>query len=69
MHTPERRSFFWFSLAGIPAGTIDSATLSLTLPFGGLIFGKGLGDPLAGPVPDDPFEEFGSARRRSLRAW
>lgn len=55
--TPERRSFFWFDLAGVP-GPITKATLGLTLPFGGLIFGKGPGDPLAGPVPSDVVEEF-----------
>jgi hypothetical protein len=56
--TAERRSFFWFDLSGLAPGTIDGATLHLTLPFGGLIFGKGPGDPTMGPVPDDPFEVF-----------
>jgi hypothetical protein len=45
--TPERRSFFWFSLAGIST-PIVSAKLDLTLPFGGLIFGAGPVDPTVG---------------------
>lgn len=55
--TPERRSFFWFKLETIPDGEIVSATLSLELPFGGLIFGLGPGTPPPAP-PSDPFEEF-----------
>lgn len=55
--TPERRDFFWFSLAGV-TDTIVSATLHLKLVFGGLIFGKGPGDPAGPPVPDDPFETY-----------
>jgi hypothetical protein len=55
--TPERRSFFHFSLPGL-SGDVVSATLTLKLVIpGGLKFGKGPGDP-AGPLPDDPFEEF-----------
>lgn len=55
--TPERRSFFVFDLAPVDR-TIASASLHLTLKFGGLIYGKGPGDPAAGPVLDDPVEEF-----------
>ena len=55
--TPERRAFYWFDLPEID-GAILSAELRLTLPFGGLIYGKGPGDPLAGPVPSDPVEMF-----------
>ncbi len=55
--TPQRRSFFWFKLDTIPDGGIVSATLSLELPFGGLIFGLGPGTPPP-PPPPDPFEEF-----------
>lgn len=48
--TPERRSFFWFSLAGVgPDEEIVAATLHLKLVFGGLIFGAGPEDP---PLPD-----------------
>jgi hypothetical protein len=56
--TPERRSFFVFDLPALPPGSVvAAATLELRLPFGGLIFGKGPGDP--GPsVPSDPFETF-----------
>ncbi len=57
MRTPERRSFFWFDLSGV-GGEIHSATLHLKLIFGGLVFGKGPGDPMAGPVPSDPMETF-----------
>ena len=57
--TAQRRSFFVFSLAAIPPDLmVVSATLKLRLPFGGLIFGKGPGDPLAGPVPSDISETF-----------
>lgn len=55
--TSERRSFFWFDLSELD-GPVTSASLHLTLPFGGLIFGKGPGDPSAGPLADDPFEVF-----------
>lgn len=56
--TPERRSFFWFSLPHL-SGEIVSASLHLELPFGGLIFGKGPGDPLSGAfIPSDPVEIF-----------
>jgi hypothetical protein len=55
--TPERRSFFQFDLSGI-SGTIASAKLELELVFGGLVFGKGPGDPAAGPIPSDPVEIF-----------
>jgi hypothetical protein len=56
--TPERRSFFHFDLSGV-SGDIISATLELKLVMpGGLKFGKGPGDPMLGPIPDDPMEEF-----------
>jgi hypothetical protein len=56
--TAERRSFFVFDLPALPAGSsVAAATLEIRLPFGGLIFGKGPGDP--GPsVPSDAFEVF-----------
>lgn len=57
--TAERRSFFHFDLSSLAgAGPLVSATLHLRLPFGGLIFGKGPGDPFAGPLPSDPSETF-----------
>jgi hypothetical protein len=57
--TAERRSFFVFDVPALPSDlAITGAKLELRLPFGGLVFGKGPGDPLAGPVPDDPFESF-----------
>lgn len=57
--TAERRSFFHFVLPGPTGGAVlRSATLHLRLPFGGLIFGKGPGDPAAGPLPGDPTESF-----------
>jgi len=57
--TGERRSFFHFDLSSLAgAGPIVSATMHLRLPFGGLIFGAGPGDPLAGPLPTDPTETF-----------
>jgi len=55
--TGERRSFFHFDLSTAGPG-IESAALKLRLPFGGLIFGKGPGDPALGPVPSDPTEAF-----------
>ncbi len=56
--TPERRSFFWFSVPHL-SEEIVSAALHLELPFGGLIFGKGPGDPLSGAfIPSDPVEIF-----------
>src|SRR5262245_41016685 len=56
--TPERRSFFHFDLSGV-SGDIVSATLELKLVMpGGLKFGKGPGDPMMGPIPDDSMEEF-----------
>lgn len=55
--TPERRSFFYFELPPLD-GPIVSATLTLKLPFGGLIYGKGPGDPAMGPIPSDPTETF-----------
>lgn len=57
--TAERRSFFHFDLAPLAGlGAVTSATLKLRLPFGGLIFGKGPGDPAAGPLPSDAVEVF-----------
>lgn len=57
--TDERRSFFVFDVPAFPSDTaITGAVLKLRLPFGGLIFGKGPGDPLAGPVPSDLTETF-----------
>jgi len=57
--TAERRSFFVFDIPAIPMDiAVTGATLKLRLPFGGLIFGKGPGDPLAGPVPSDASETF-----------
>lgn len=55
--TSERRSFFWFDLSELDA-PVTGASLHLTLPFGGLIFGKGPGDPMAGPIADDLTEIF-----------
>lgn len=56
--TSERRAFYWFEIPDLTA-PIVGATVTLTLATpGGLIFGKGPGDPEAGPVADDPFETF-----------
>lgn len=56
--TPERRSFFVFPLISV-GGPIESATLKLHLVVpGGLIFGKGPGDPAMGPLPSDVSETF-----------
>jgi len=57
--TAERRSFFVFDIPAIPTDiAISGAVLKLRLPFGGLVCGKGPGDPSAGPVPSDPSETF-----------
>lgn len=59
VRTAERRSFFVFDIPALPPGMlIAGATLKLRLPFGGLIFGKGPGDPAFPPVPDDSSETF-----------
>jgi hypothetical protein len=50
--TPERRSFFHFSLGGV-SGVINSATLKLKLVIpGGLHFGISPGPPASSPPPD-----------------
>lgn len=54
--TSERRAFYWFEIPELD-GPIVSAALKLTLTFGGLVFGKGPGDPM-GPLPSDPTETF-----------
>lgn len=57
--TPERRSFFVFDLPPVPGAVVTSATLTLRLPFGGLIYGKGPGTPgVDDPIPSDPTETF-----------
>jgi hypothetical protein len=57
--TPERRSFFVFDLPPIPGAVVSSATLTLRLPFGGLIYGKGPGTPgVDDPIPSDSSETF-----------
>lgn len=57
--TAERRSFFVFDLPPLPAGwVLRAATLELQLPYGGLIFGKGPGEPGVDEVAPDPFETF-----------
>lgn len=56
--TPERRSFFWFDLSDIE-GTVVSASIKLKIAKpGGVVFGKGPGDPAVDEILDDPFEVF-----------
>lgn len=57
--TAERRSFFVFDLPPLPAGwVLSGARLELQLPYGGLIFGKGPGEPGVDEVAPDPYESF-----------
>lgn len=56
--TSERRAFYWFEVPELDDPIVGAAlTLTLAMP-GGVVFGKAPGDPMAGPVPDDPFEVF-----------
>jgi hypothetical protein len=57
--TPERRSFFVFELPPLPDGMfIGAATLTLRLPFGGLVFGAGPGVPGVDDIEPDAEEGF-----------
>jgi hypothetical protein len=55
--TPERRSFFWFDLSSID-GEITKATMVLTMPEFGVIFGKAPGPPPPPPPASDMMETF-----------